>query len=310
MKKGLILTFSILFIILLHKNLFSQQTDFGPLEDSLYKMSERIWKQKDDASMKALSENFSLVFQQVLALPGSFEYPFDSLKGIGKLTADDKRFRIFTWNIHETDGKFSYYGIIETGGNNPRIFQLTDSKNKAVIKDQPLLAASDWYGALYYRIIPCKINKQMVYQLLGWDGIDNNSNSKLIEVLSFSPDGSPLFGMPLFHTPKGVQPRVVIEYAEDASLLLRYDYQTLLVPRGKGVKRKQMWMIVTDHLAPLDQRFEGQYEYYVPVGNTYDAFIFRKGKWLFAEGVEANNPSTGKKPEERKPLNYNLLPPK
>jgi len=310
MKKGIVLALNALFVVVLHNDLFSQQADFRPLEDSLYRMSERIWQQKDDIAMKACSEDFSAAFQQVLALPGSFEYPFDSIKGIGKLTADDKSFRIFTWNIHESDGRFSYYGIVLTGGDNPRIFKLSDSKNKAAIINTPDLTPTDWYGALYYKIIPCKTGKQKIYLLLGWDGIDNNSNSKLIEVLSFSPDGSPVFGMPVFHTAKGVVPRVVIEYAEDASLVLRYDYQTLLVPKGKGVKRKQIWMIVTDHLVPLDPRFEGQYEYYVPVGNTYDAFIFRKGKWLFAEGVEANNPSTGKKQEERKLLNYNLLPPK
>lgn len=309
MKKWIILALNVLFVIVLHKDLLSQQPDFRPLEDSLQRMSERIWQQKEDAAMKACSEDFSAAFQKVLALPGSFGYPFDSIKGIGKLTAEDKRFRIFTWNIHQSDGRFSYYGIVLTGGDNPRIIKLSDSKNKTSIINTPALTPADWYGALYYKIIPCRIGKQKVYLLLGWDGIDNNSNSKLIEVLSFSPEGMPVFGMPVFSTPKGVVPRVVIEYAEDASLVLRYDFQTLLIPRGKGVKRKKMWMIVTDHLVPLDPRFEGQYEYYVPVGNTYDGFIFRKGKWLFAEGVEANNPSTGKKPTERKPLNYNLLPP-
>ncbi|HOW30830.1 MAG TPA: hypothetical protein PLP88_04630 [Bacteroidales bacterium] len=310
MKKGVILALIALLSIAFHPGLFSQQADFRLLEDSLQRMSERVWQQKDDASMIACSADFSKAFQQVLALPGSFDYPFDSIKGIGKLTSDDKRFRIFTWNIHESSGRFSYFGIVMTGGPNPRIYVLSYSKNKPAIVKNQALTPSDWYGALYYKIIPCKIGKQTVYLLLGWDGIDNHSNSKLIEVLSFSPDGSPLFGMPVFHTAKGVVPRVVIEYAEDASLVLRYDYQTLLVPKGKGVKRKQMWMIVTDHLVPLDARFEGQYEYYVPVGNTYDAFIFRKGKWLFAEGVEANNPPTGNKQEERKPLNYNLFPPK
>jgi len=308
MKKLLFLPFIFLIIITLHADVFAQQTDFRLLEDSLARMSNRIWQQKEDLQLKAGSELFADKFKNVLELPGSFEYPFDSLKGIGKLKSDDNRFRIFTWNIQTSDGRFYYKGLISTGGEHPQVFALTDAPGKHENRDADFSTPQNWYGALYFKIVPSRIKKQNVYLLLGWDGIDNNSNSKLIDILSFSTDGSPLFGMPVFHTQNGVKSRVVIEYAEDAALVLRYDYQTLLLPKGKSVKRKKMWMIVTDHLVPMDPRLEGQYNYYVPSGETYDAFIYRKGKWLFAEGVEANNPSTGRKTEERKPVNYNLFP--
>lgn len=289
---------------------FAQPAGFSVQEDSLKALSELIWKQKDDKALEEFSEKFAVRFQQVLELPGSFSYPFDSLRHIGRLASEDGRFKIFTWNIQKSDGRFFYYGIIQTGGKNPGIFPLIDSKTRQGILKSSLSGPDDWYGALYYKIIPSKINKQDVYLLLGWDGIDNHSNSKLIEVLSFGTDGSPRFGMPVFHTPEGILPRVVFEYAEDVSMVLRYDYQTLLVPKGKGVKRKQMWMIVTDHLVPLDPGLEGQHRYYAPAGDTYDAFIFRKGKWLFAEGIEANNPADKNKSEGHKNLNYNLLPSK
>ncbi|NJK97400.1 MAG: hypothetical protein HC905_23040 [Bacteroidales bacterium] len=35
----------------------------------------------------------------ILANAGSFDYPFDSLKLIGKIKSPDNAFRIFTWNI-------------------------------------------------------------------------------------------------------------------------------------------------------------------------------------------------------------------
>jgi len=310
MKNSLFNTFLVLAFIALSSVSYGQQTDFAALEDSLAKMSIRIWQQKDDQHVKAYSKKFAEQLRQVMELPGSFDYPFDSLKEIGRITSEDKRFRIFTWNCRSSDGKFSYDGLLVTGGEHPAVFPLTDVPGKQNLANADFSTPEHWYGALYYKIIPSKSGKKNIYLLLGWDGIDDNMNSKLIEVLSFAPDGSPVFGMPVFHTPKGVVPRVIIKYAENASLVLRYDYQTLLLPRGKGVKRKSMWMIVTDHLVPMTPQLEGQYEYYVPSGDSYDAYFFNKGKWSFAEGVEVGNPPTGKNASEHKPVNYNLFPPK
>jgi len=64
-------------------------------------------------------------------------------------------------------------------------------------------------------------------------------------------------------------------------------------------------MIIFDRLSPIDPRtskysanLEGQFQFYVPESNIYDAFIFENGRWNFVKDVDARNP----KPEKKKKL--------
>ena len=55
---------------------------------------------------------------------------------------------------------------------------------------------SQWIGALYYSLTPFKRGKKDYYLLLGWDGNDERSNRKIMDVLSISK--SLTFGAPIF----------------------------------------------------------------------------------------------------------------
>ena len=59
-------------------------------------------------------------------------------------------------------------------------------------------------------------------------------------------------------------------------------------------------MIVFDRVSPLTPGLEGQYQFYVPETDTYDAFVFEKGVWQFYGDVDARNPK-----EKNKVLNKN-----
>ncbi|HRS54806.1 MAG TPA: hypothetical protein P5250_08890, partial [Bacteroidales bacterium] len=65
------------------------------------------------------------------------------------------------------------------------------------------------------------------------------------------------------------------------------------------LKNEKANMIVFNRLSPFDPRtgeekpsLEGQFQYYVPEANIIDAFIFKKGKWLFIKDIDAKNPKT------------------
>ncbi len=260
---------------------------FRAYEDTLVKLEKRIWVCKDDSSRIAANSIFFQKFRLVLSLPGAFKYPFDSVKDISRLKSEDNKIRITSWNIPLKNGSYQYYGFFEINGG--ELFPLQGKSYEIQGWQNLKLPAEKWYGAVYFKIIKVSYSKIDYYTLLGWDGHDAASNYKLIDVLTLDDKGNPSFGSPVFKTAEGVKNRVLIEYAEKANALLRYDYQTMLIPKGNKVKRKKAWMIVTDRLIPMDPSMKGIRKYYVPAGDTYDAFIFRDGFWTFVEDVEVTN---------------------
>lgn len=72
-------------------------------------------------------------------------------------------------------------------------------------------------------------------------------------------------------------------------------------------RKKRVMMIVFDRLVPLDPSLAGQYQYYIPETNIFDAFVFSKGKWIFAQDVDARNFPRAIAPKKKK-ISYTLLP--
>lgn len=291
------LQFLFLLIILhcvLPTGLKSQVTHFQGKEDTLAKIGNDLWKSRSDHLKLQLADSLFTTFISVLSQAGSFNYPFDSLRGISKLEAKNSDFRIFSWNTPFSNGTFRFDGIIQN--QEGKLFPLTNTGALPLNRMNSKLASNDWYGAVYYALIEKEVNKKTVYTLLGWNGNTASSNVKIIDVLSFSSEGSPIFGDFIFKTAEGIKPRVVIEYAENANALVRFDLQKLLLKKGKRVKAQSEWMIVMDRLAPMAPNMEGIRKYYVPTGDTYDAYIFRDSFWLLAEDIMVANPSTSGKP--------------
>jgi hypothetical protein len=244
---------------------------------------------------------------------GVFSYPFDSLSGIGRLKAENNRFRIFNWNIPKVDGTNAYYGYIllpERNAEGELFYKLTDISSRSGDPEKEILYPSGWFGALYYTIINIGDSKDEYYTLLGWNGRNNYITSKLIDVLTFNSQGEPSFGAPIFLTPEGLKDRVILEYAKNISMVLKWDEQTLKIPKGKNGKyvEKKSWMIVMDHLMPIDKQLTGQRRYYVPSGEIYDAYVFQNNKWVFVENVKVENPSPPSQKKTIKPVQKNLFP--
>lgn len=268
-----------------------------------------------DSAKLAANVEFSIFLQEVLLKPGIYTWPFDSLPDIGCLRAPDNAFRIFNWNIPLKDGSSRYYGYIllpEKARNANRIIVLTDLSESITDATKQVLPASRWYGALYYSILKNVWKKQTIYTLLAWDGYTAKSSRKVIDILTFDAGGIPQFGLPIFKTKDGIKTRIIFEFSKNAVMLLRYDNQFLVTgQRSNGQpKVKKMGMIVAERLVPVDAKFQGQFQYYVPSGDTYDAFIFGQGYWQFTEDVMVSNPSAKKKVKKAKPVEYNLSPPK
>jgi hypothetical protein len=256
------------------------------MEDSLSKMQQAIFKGKDQNKLAA-NERFSDLLKKALDTEGAFDYPFDSLKGIGRLTAPDQAFRIFNWNLPKDDGTQLYLGFIIVNENKikkvkgkynkPRyvIYELEDKSDEIRNPELAQLSPEKWYGALYYKIIKTSDKSDDYYTLLGWDGNNHMTWKKIIEVVTFTRDGRPIFGEKnLLHRGKRSSRRVIFEYRADLIMTLKWEDDNN--------------RIVFDRLAPEVAGAEGMYQFYSQTF-VYDAFLWKKGKWLLQEDVEVKN---------------------
>ncbi len=232
---------------------------------------------------KKMSRNneFKSHFKKILNKPEAFTYSFDSLKSIGIVDSPDKKIRIINWNICSKEHHNFYYGFIiqKVKKNELKVFELLDNADYSNVIPDTYVSTKEWYGCIYYKIIPKKKKGNTTYTLLGWDGKNNVSNFKLIDVLSFYKD-MPVLGLPVFKTDDGIKKRVVFEYSEKAVMMLKYE--------------KKYRRIIFDHLSPQSPSLEGVYSFYVP-DFSYDCFNWRNGLWNIKSDIIGINKKQNKK---------------
>ncbi len=232
-----------------------------------------------DARMEA-SQAFKEALKEQLYSPDALEYPFDSLR-MCKMLSPDKRFRIFNWNVPIANGAEYYEAILMIPDPKTGMVKLIDLVDDSAEMDKVesrVCKPENWFGALYYDIIPFKKSGGEHYILLGWDGDSRITNKKVIDVISLS--GSTVrFGAPVFKTEEGMKKRILFTYAEQISMSIVY--------------QEKEERIIFDHLAPRDQSLKGQYQFYGP-DMSHDALAFKKGKWYWVSNVEFKRKRTGK----------------
>ena len=208
---------------------------------------------------------FIETLKNTLQIPNSFDYEFDLLKTVSSIRSDDGTFRIFTWNLLLDSGKYMYFGAIQM--NNPdslELYGLYDSSdyNKDIFYGQ--FDNRHWMGALVYQVHHYRWKKQDYYITFGWDGQDDKTNRKIIDVLWFNEEGQPNFGEEIFDFDGDLQSRIIFDFNDRAAMLCRYDdFEDA---------------IVFSNLVPINPIMKGIYQNYVPDG-TYDYLKFEKGIW-------------------------------
>lgn len=281
--------------LLLFSFIIKSENPFKYWEDSIIKIEKIISESNDNDIKKQATDKLLETLKFVLIQPNSYKYSFSKLK-FAVLQPKDKSFKIFNWNLPYNNGTHKYYGIIQLPPKKKisKIIILEDKSDEIKNPFQKICTANNWFGALYFKIIPIKSTGKKYYTLLAWDGEDNSSNKKIIEILSFNKDNSVEFGAPLFISNQLTTSRVIFEYAEELSMLLSYEKQNTKTGRAK---RK---VIVFDHLAPKSESLKGQFQYYGP-DLSYDAFIFKKGKWNYIRDIDAKSNEKSKTNDSKKP---------
>lgn len=306
--------------------------------DTLSKLIESIHNPQI-ADYSKMEINFSIqdIIEEICATEKSFSFPFDSVKGVSCEIAPDNTFKLLTYVIPKKEGTFDFFGylIFQKPVNDKRFIKLYDNTQNISKPETSFCPAESWYGALYYKIIKTKYQGKVYYTLLGWKGNSLQSTKKVIEVLYFKTPATIAFGSSIFKKDKARPYRIIFEYSANTSMLLRFDKQmvhTIVKPSkvvkhtpvhkdeshskalkadkktAEVVKTHKTDMIIFDRLSPLNPRtseyipsLEGQYQYYVPETNVFDAYIFSNGKWVFTKDVDARNPAPKKSSTKNKP---------
>jgi hypothetical protein len=275
MRRFLLITFSLLICC----RCFAQHADgantkqLQSYQDSLINLGSIIVN--NESEPERINANYKFIKTLVTALkePDSFHFPFDSVKTVTIINAPDNDFRIISWHLTNDDGSYRFYGAVQmnTGGA-LRLYPLEDYSPLLKNPEDSIVNNRKWYGAQYYKII--KVTAETPYYvMLGWKGYTAESTKKVIEVLSFNKNGSPVFGLPVFDGKKGHK-RIIFEYARQVSMLLKY------IP--------EQHLIVFDHLSPPDNRYKNKPEMYGP-DLTYDGFRLKNGRWEFIENMDMRN---------------------
>ncbi|BDX39024.1 hypothetical protein CYCD_23790 [Tenuifilaceae bacterium CYCD] len=234
----------------------------------------------------SINSQFQKAFKQLLLADNSINYPFDSLKSIGKLTSNNKKIRVYTWNLPLAGGLHKYFGFIQVRKNDGSValHNLTDSRKDVKDPNNERLNANNWMGAVYYHISEVDFESQTHYILLGFDFNNLFTSKKIIEVLSIDGNGNPVFGQPIFNIDnKMMLSRIVFEYSARVVFTLKY--------------MPEQQMIIFDHLSPSKPEYTGDFQFYGP-DSSFDGFKLENGKWIYVRDLDLRNP----RKEKSKPV--------
>jgi hypothetical protein len=280
-----------------------EKKHFSDYEDSLKALIPKVFFSKKAINKTEGNKRFIALWNEILKEEKSLLFPFDSLKkDVSILISPDQKFRIITWNIEREDATHAYFGFIQV--NNSKtvkkglfkktttysydLFALVDKSATVTNPESYIGEPSKWFGMLYVDVIK---SDDDFYTLIGWDGHSKLTQRKFIDVLTFKPDGTPVFGKDVFKIPNKFTKRVMFEYASEVAMSLKYN-----------TSRQQ---IIFSHLAPntLDPILQGQTQYYGPDG-SFDALYMKKGRWVYQADIDIRKDKdkndNAKKPEQDK----------
>ncbi len=174
---------------------------------------------------------------------------------------------------------------------------LNDKSEDIMNREESVLSADKWMGAVYQELIQTSAGGHTYYTLLGWNGVDNITDRKIIEPVTIR-NGRLQFGAPLFRRERNLR-RIILEYSNAAAVNLSFETQYVQEVERKREKVKgtnryhtvektkehQEKMIIFDEVEPQVPGMEGLFQYYSPSGVEV-AYSFVDGKWERRKGAQ------------------------
>jgi hypothetical protein len=273
MKRYTYIIIVLLLISALQTNCRAVSPDTSVVLESLFR---RILNTNSDAERIRLNDSVKVIIDSYSASDSVLVHKFSHLRYLGQILSSDSKVKIITWNLILREGGNKYFCYIIRKGNRGepnKIHKLTgENRDESPAADSTYLE-KDWYGALYYALQPFKKDKQIHYLILGIDYGNSSTARKIIDVMTFTPEGDILFGNKCFRKDDNLSSRIVIEYFSEGVISLR-----MLSPKT----------VVFDHLASISDDQKSSPE---NLGSEYsfDGYTLKKGLWRFISNVDARN---------------------
>lgn len=291
--KYLFATFSLIAMLIAYPVMAQDKSLMLAYQSDLADLFNKTANAPDEEVRTAAATEAIALLEEALSQEKSFHWNWQLPKSVSILTAPDRRFKIFTWPLVLDDGEYRCMGMIQSYNNKTQeydIYKLTDKSDEIMNAEESMLPPDNWYGVVYQELIVTTHAGNNYYTLIGWSGIDNLVQRKVIEPITFRNETSkPQFGGPLFRKEKN-QRRIIFEYSRNAMVNVHYDQQRYTVTENQKEKvngrqvlvqnnRDQLaQMIIFDEINAMLPGMEGLTQYYVPTG-TEKAYIFVDGKW-------------------------------
>jgi hypothetical protein len=286
----------------------STRSQLISIEKKMQRVSERmIFDTSQEIRQKSVYEYIKLL-KEALKVDGSFYFNFDSIQYMSRVAPDDSTFRVLTFQLTLNDRTVRHYGCIQLNKKASRIIPLLDYSDTFPLVPQITLSNRNWFGAVYYKAITKKVKNKNIYFLFGYDQNDVFSSRKLVEPMWIEGDTLARFGMPIFEktsktkdllteevkTKNEMLYRYKIEYASQASVMMRYD--------------EEKKMIVHDHVMSKNPKHDDLAFTKIPEG-SYEGLKWEKEHWIWVPYVsigekETNTPIQPVPFKEKKQLKH------
>jgi hypothetical protein len=273
MKRILIL---ILFTGLISSVIVQGQVVANEASAILEKLYGSLVNNYNDSDRIRIDDSIVSIIDSYVRSDTVFNHRFSNLKYLGQITSSDSTLKIVTWNIvlSSVPGIYHCYFIKKRNvGKENSIYSLSTSYHEVPVRTDTIYTGSNWYGALYYDLKHYRSDNNQYWILLGIDYGNPEAARKIIDVVSFSPDDSIVFGRKFFDSGYQVRFRDVFEYAANGMMSLRFNTEN---------------SIVFDHLVPFSPAMKDDRRYYGPDYSS-DAYIFQNGLWHLKINVDARN---------------------
>ena len=245
----------------------------------LKKYADSLRYAKPDSVRHHYNDSLISLLQTLLQSPNAFNINLDSVSQImSVLNAEDERLRVVSWVFVNDLEEFYNHGFVlyrKHKNAETNVYWLNDNMPQGLDSLQEVFNEDNWPGALYYQLYSSKYKRKHYYTVLGLKGRNSFSNAKIIDIISVDKYGELHFGAPLFYesqVDKSPQNRVFFEYADQGTMLLRFE------PSKK-------W-ITFSNLVPSNPSAKGKRDYYVPDGRIDYYALKKKAKWVKYENLE------------------------
>lgn len=235
-----ILTIIAACVVLCHTAWGQNKAVMADYQSLLQALFEDVYNAPTDNQRYHANEAAVLMLQEALKEENSFKWQWDFGTRVSVLTSKDKKFRIFTWPVVNDDGEYECFGLIQALDEKTDeydVFVLNDKSEDIINRQEDLLSPDNWFGSVYQELITTTYDGKTFYTLLGWSGVDNLTQRKVIEPVLFKSGRSmPQFGQNLFKKERNLR-RIVLEYTHDAMVNLRYEEQFVRTVEHLRAKR-------------------------------------------------------------------------